>query len=187
VVERAIFRVPFEQVRVSEETRARVTPAIRFEPVPEIKRVIYVCGTMRGSHAADQIEGRLFAQVIPRRSTLEQFHAEVLANNAPDVLAPRFRKRAPSSIDNQSPESAILHAMNHLRQNPEVVTHSIQANATPLFPLERSTDFLVPFESSWIDDASSRLVVPWANHFCTHNRAVLDEVTRVLHEHLGER
>ena len=66
-----------------------------------------------------------------------------------------------------------------------MVTHSIQANATPLLPLERSTDFLVPFESSTIDDASSRLVVPWANHFCTHKRAVLDEILGILHEHLG--
>ncbi len=187
VVERSIFRVPFAQVRVSPETRARVTRSFDFEPVSEITRVIYICGTMHGSRAADQIEGRLFARVIPRRSTLEQFHAEVLANNSPEVLDPRFRKRPPSSIDNQSPESAILAAVNRLRRNPGVITHSIQADATPLLPVERSTDFLVPFESSSIDDASSRVVVPWANHFCTHNPVVLEEITRILHEHLGQR
>jgi hypothetical protein len=183
-LEQTIFTVPFSSLRLSSATRDRVAEAIYFEPILEIRRVVYLCGTMHGSRLADGVEARFLGRLIPRRSALEEFHSELLAFNGPQVLNPSYRNRAPSSIDNQSPESPLLEAINRLRPNPGLTAHSIQADATPNLPQERSTDLLVPYSSSYIGDAVSRLVVPWTNHFCTHNRAVLDEVCRILHEHL---
>ncbi len=183
-VEQAIFNVPLDSIRLSEISRAQINRSIHFEPVPEIKRVVYLCGTMKGSTLADQVEGRILSRIIPRRSALEAFHHEVLTQNGPLVLNPRFQRRPPSSIDNQSPKSVILKAINQLRRSPDVAIHSIQANATPVLTVPASSDLLVSFKSSYIDEASSRLVVQGVNHFCTHEPDVLAEIERILLLHL---
>ena len=76
----------------------------------------------------------------------------------------------------------MLEATNNLRQEPDVVSHNIQANATPLLPLPLTTDLLVPYSSSYIENAMSSLVIHGQDHFCTHDPRTLAEIKRILQE-----
>ena len=148
--------------------------------------MIYLTATMRGSQIADQVEARALSAVLPRRKLLELFHTEIIENNGIDAFQPEYRNRVPSSIDNQSPESPILAVTNNLRLQDGLISHSIQANLTPMLPRQLSTDGLVPFKSSLIDEAVSQVVLPVQDHFCTHDRRTLNEIARILNENLAQ-
>ena len=183
--EQAIFTRPWDQIVLSEAMRQAGEEAIFFEPIPEIERVIYVAATMKGSRIADQAEARALSLVIPRRRQLQEFYDEIVKFNGKEALQPSYRDRPPSSIDNQSPESPFLAAMQQLRQTPGLNSHSIQANWFPFLPTHLMTDGLVSYDSSYIPEASSRLVLDWQDHFCTHDPLTLAEIKRILFEHLG--
>jgi hypothetical protein len=170
---------------MTDVVRTAAQRAIFFEPVPEFRRVIYLAGTMRGSRLADQIEARALSRILPRRRLLQQFYNEIVNNNGVEAFTDWYRNRVPSSIDNQSPESPLLEATNNLRQEPYVVSHNIQANATPVLPLNLTTDLLVPFTSSYIENTMSSLVLHGQNHFCTHDPRTLAEIKRILQENMN--
>jgi pimeloyl-ACP methyl ester carboxylesterase len=184
--EQAIFSRPFEQIMLSERMRQAGEEAIFFEPVHEFKRLIHVASTMKGSRIADQVEARALSRVIPRRQQLQEFYDEIVRFNGKDALQPEYRDRPPSSIDNQSPESPFLAAAAKLRQSPGLITHSIQADWFPFLPVHAKTDGLVSYDSSYIPEASTRSILPWQDHFCTHDPRTLAEIKRILHEHLGD-
>lgn len=185
-VEQMLFTRPWQNLVMSEPLRRAAEPAIFFEPLPELRRAIYLAGTMRGSRIADQVEARALSRVLPRRQQLKQFHDEIAMNNGIEVFQPEYRERIPSSIDNQSPESPLLEVANRLRQDPRLISHSIQANATPLLPVHHSTDLLVPYFSSFVEEASSSLVLHGQDHFCTHDPRTLAEIRRILKLNLSE-
>ena len=184
--EQAIFTRPWDQIQLSEPLRKAGQEAIFFEPVPEFKRLIHVASTMKGSRLADQVEARALSRVIPRRMQLQQFYDEIVQFNGKDVFQPEYRDRPPSSIDNQSPESPFLAAAAKMRQTPGLITHSIQADWFPFLPVHAKTDGLVSYDSSYIPEASTQLILPWQDHFCTHDPRTLAEIKRILHEHLGQ-
>lgn len=183
-IENMLFTRPWHTLVMSDFVRQAAEPAIFFEPLHEIKRVIYLAGTMRGSRIADQVEAKALSRVLPKRQQLQQFHDEIALNNGIDVFQAEYRDRVPSSIDNQSPESPLLQVTNQLRQDPWLVSHSIQANATPFLPLPHTTDLLVPYFSSVVENANSQLMLHGQDHFCTHDPRTLAEIKRILHENL---
>ncbi len=185
-IEQTLFTRSWNELVMRETIRQASEPAIFFEPVSEINRVIYLTATMRGSRIADQVEARALSAVLPRRKLLELFHTEIIENNGIDAFQPEYRNRVPSSIDNQSPESPILAVTNNLRLQDGLISHSIQANLTPMLPRQLSTDGLVPFKSSLIDEAVSQVVLPVQDHFCTHDRRTLNEIARILNENLAQ-
>ena len=184
--EKAIFTRPFSQITLSEPMRQAGQEAIFFGPIPEFKRSIQVASTMKGSRIADQVEARALSRVIPRRRQLKEFHEEIVKFNGKDALQPEYRDRPPSSIDNQSPESPFLAAAAVLRQTPGLITHSIQADWFPFLPVHAKTDGLVGYDSSYIPEASTQLMLPWQDHFCTHDPRTLAEIKRILHEHISD-
>jgi pimeloyl-ACP methyl ester carboxylesterase len=183
--EKAIFTRPWNQIVLSEPMRQAGQEAIFFEPVPEFKRVIHVASTMKGSRLADQFEARALSRVIPRRRQLQEFYEEIIKYNGREAFQPEYRDRPPSSIDNQSPESPFLAAAAVLRQPPDLITHSIQADWFPFLPMHAKTDGLVGFESSYIPEASTQVVLDWQDHFCTHDHRALAEIKRILHENIA--
>lgn len=184
--EQILFTRPWNELAMSDQIRQAAETAIFFEPVTEFKRVIYLAATMRGSRIADHVEARALSAVLPRRRLLEAFYNEIITNNGLDAFQPAYRQRMPSSIDNQSPESPMLSVTNQLRQEPDVRSHAIQANITPILPRQASTDGLVPYQSSYIEEAISQRHLPLQDHFCTHDPRTLDEIRRILRENIGQ-
>jgi len=64
--------------------------------------------------------------------------------------------------------------------------HTILGDNGRLIPRLRGqiTDGLVTYESGHLDGAESELIVK-ANHYLNHDKPVIEEVNRILHEHMA--
>ena len=89
----------------------------------------------------------------------------------------------PSSIDELEWGSPILTGLAELAHPPALKVHSIIA-VRPDSPPDRRTDGLVSFESAHVAGVASEKVVS-AGHLCQDHSEVIDEVRRILSEHVA--
>jgi hypothetical protein len=91
--------------------------------------------------------------------------------------------RPPTAIDNMNPNSPGLKLLASIPVSPSVSAHSIIAVEGD-DPKEEGDDGVVSYQSAHIDEAVSELVVRW-NHSCQGQPETIEEVRRILLEHLG--
>src|SRR5262249_35133520 len=113
-LEQSLFTRPFDQVAMSPETRRKLSQLLYFEPVPSIRRAVFLAAPHRGSNVANQWLGRLGSALVRRSDDIVALHAEILSRNGPEAIQPFYRRRAPSSIDNLEYDSPILAALSEL-------------------------------------------------------------------------
>ena len=90
-------------------------------------------------------------------------------------------RRIPNSIDTLAPSNRFVKAINTIPMTKGIPYHSIMGDRgredTP-----NSSDGVVPYWSSHLDDAESELIVP-SNHSAHQNRQAIEEVRRILKLH----
>ncbi len=184
-LEKGLFTIPFEQVKMSDETRRLLTELMYFEPVPSIGRVVFLAAPHRGSGVANQFIGRFTDALVRPPTRLLELHREVIALNGRKVLTPAFRRRPPSSVDNLKPDSPILTALANLPMAPGIPYHSIIATLTPEGPQSLWSDGVVPYWSAHLDGAQSEHIIRYS-HFANEPLSAAEEVHRILRLHLDE-
>jgi pimeloyl-ACP methyl ester carboxylesterase len=182
--ERMLFTRPFDGLVLSPEARATLLPLLRFEPVPSIRRAVFLAAPHRGSNVANQLLGRVTTALVRREPELKALHAEVVAQNGRDVFQPRFRRKLPSSVDNLEWESPTLRTLEALPSAPGVPYHSIIPTLAPGGPRPLQTDGIVSYTSAHLDGAASEVVIQ-GTHFCTGLSPAGAEVARILRLHAG--
>ena len=90
-------------------------------------------------------------------------------------------RRIPNSIDTLAPSNRFVKAINTIPMTKGVPYHSIMGDRgrgdTP-----NSSDGVVPYWSSHLDDAESEVIVS-SNHSAHQNRQAIEEVRRILKLH----
>jgi len=167
--------------------RQRVAHFFRFEPLPQVDRVVFIAAPHRGTDLAGSRLGRWIGRMVRMPlATLEKF-ADVLPDIIPDEGAGR-RRAIPTSIENLDKSDAFVQAAADLPISARVRYHSIIAQRRPAVPLEASDDGLVPYWSSHLDGAASEKVVH-ARHSVQETPPAVMELKRILHldvrEHAG--
>ena len=71
---------PLETLRLSEETRGLLRRSLFVEPLPFVKRVIFICTPHRGSYQAREFLGNLFRRIVGTPARLAKNATELLAN-----------------------------------------------------------------------------------------------------------
>lgn len=183
-VEAAVFRVPLEQVRMSDETRAGVEKLLRFEPVPSVRRIVMLAAPHRGSRRANQLIGRVTDALTRPAQPTQDLLDEIRAMNSPEVFMPEYRRRSFSTVDNLEPTSPVLLALADLPISPLVAHHSIIGVLNPELPPSMHGDLVVPYDSAHVGTAESELIVR-RTHFCTGAPEVVAEFRRILRLHIG--
>jgi pimeloyl-ACP methyl ester carboxylesterase len=180
---RNISKEPFENIQVSDDTRALLREAMFFEPFPALERVIFMSTPHRGSYHASgwvlDIVRRLVT--LPGRlvNTLQQGLA------ADPQLAHLSRTRLPNSVDNMSPGHPFLVALNSCSIDPRIKAHSIIAVKHP-GPPEKQNDGVVAYQSAHIEGVQSETIVV-SGHSVQGTQSGINEVRRILREHVGQR
>jgi pimeloyl-ACP methyl ester carboxylesterase len=163
------------------EQKKKVRKIIRFEPLPFVKRVIFIAVPHRGSRLATSWIGRFGAwciqlpeDVVKRRKTIRfKKMMQSLGISKAD---------ATTGIDNLDPDNIGLKLINQLPLDTKVPFHSIIGNnkegGTP-----GGTDGIVPYSSSHLDGAQSELIVR-SGHSAQKNPLAIQEVRRILLLHL---
>jgi pimeloyl-ACP methyl ester carboxylesterase len=173
--------VPIEQLGLSAETQTLLREAMFVEPLPFVKRVVFIATPHRGSYlAGPTIVRRLAQRLITMPAGLLRGTAELVAS---DPVRRRTRlEQIPTSIDNMSPGHPFIVTIAKIPVAPDVVANSI-IGVPGDGPIESGNDGVVEYSSAHIDGVESELVVPYG-HSMQAKPEVVAEVQRILHRHL---
>ncbi len=175
-----VSRVPFDQVQLSDETRALLRRGLFVEPLPEVSRVVFICTPQRGSYVAGHaIIANLVRRLLTLPFTLTGVEAD-LARNPDAAVAGAVM---PSAVDNMSPEHPFILALQEIPVASSVTVNSIIAVEGD-GPVEQGDDGVVKYASAHIEPVESELVVK-SGHSVQGNPHAIEEVRRILRLHGG--
>jgi len=173
---------PFDQFEMAPETRELLREAMFFEPVPTLRRVVFMATPHRGSYQATGWALDLIRRFITLPGTLVSQFQGLLKSQ---TLAHLGTSQLPTSVDNMSPGHPFLRALNDLPIDPGITAHSIIAVLGD-GPVTGKTDGVVAYESAHIDGVVSEKIVR-SGHSTQAHPETIEEVRRILTEHLGAR
>ncbi len=181
--------VPIDQLDLTKQEYAEVKASLLFEPLPFIKRAVFIAAPLRGSEVA---QGSLVMQLskwfisLPKK--IVSSRQSILRKNEqylnPNLRSADFIKTPASSVDNLRTDSPVLRAYIETPTVPGLPYHTIIGIQDATDPLT-SSDGIVAYGSSHLDDAESELLVPWG-HSCLTQPQTIAEVRRILLLHLGQ-
>jgi hypothetical protein len=115
---------PFDQFEMAPKTRELLREGMFFEPVPTLRRVVFIATPHRGSYQATGWALDLIRRFITLPSTLVTQFQGLLKSQTFAHLGVR---QLPTSVDNMSPGHPFLRALNELPIDPAITAHSIIA------------------------------------------------------------
>jgi pimeloyl-ACP methyl ester carboxylesterase len=181
---RVVSKKPLEEIEMSADQRARLRRLLFLEPLPFVSRVIFMSTPHRGSYLASSFARRIAAKLMSLPS------ATIAASRDPGAFlkadsADRFLKgRLPTSLDSMSPNNPGLLALADIPVAPTIKAHSI-IPVKGEGDVQNGRDGVVAYKSAHVDYVESELVVR-CEHSCQNLPATIEEVRRILHEHLKE-
>jgi len=178
----SLFPVPFDELDVSDESRELLRRGFFIEPLPFVRRVVFIATPHRGSFIAGKRISHWVARLVKMPGRVAKVGMDVLTNN-PQAVAMRSVKRVPSSVDNMTPGHPLVEALASIPLAPGVSAHSI----IPVKgdgPVEEGNDGVVEYSSAHIEGVESELVVRSGHSVQGHPDAI-EEVRRILLENAG--
>ena len=176
-----ISKEPFEQADISAETKDLLRRSIFVEPLPFVKRVIFIATPHRGSFMSGNIIGKIGRRLIRLPATVTKVGVEIVKLNP--VGAARTAIRVPTSIENMDWSSPFLRTLASLP-----IAEGVQANSIiPVKgdgPPEKGDDGVVRYTSAHIEPVESELVVR-SGHSTQSTPHTIEEVRRILYRHAG--
>ncbi|MCE9605532.1 MAG: alpha/beta fold hydrolase [Planctomycetia bacterium] len=113
-----------DEIQASATDRERLREVFFFEPLPFVRKVIFIGTPHRGSSIANQAVGRVSSWSARITSQADERHRRLIAEN-PDVFAPWIVRKVPTSIDLLQPDHPLLCAVEKLSIGRNVELHSI--------------------------------------------------------------
>ena len=131
--------------------------------------------------AAQQWVTGLASKLVTLPQTMLSGIAQAATSTGDEKLTAILR-RPPTSIDNMNPNNPGLKILASIPVPPQIRAHSIIAVEGD-GPKEDGDDGVVAYQSAHIDEVISEKVVRW-NHSCQDQPEAIEEVRRILLEHL---
>jgi hypothetical protein len=172
----------FDDIIGPPEVLQELRQYLFFEPLPFVRRVVFLATPHRGSESSRGVVGRVGAGLISDPDHLGDLLARLIKDNRDAFDRRRFR-RLPTSIETLAPDSDVLLALLGMRPGPGVTFHSIIGSIRP-GGVATATDGIVPYRSAHFEAAASERVVR-SDHGVQKNPEAIREVHRILLEHLG--
>ncbi len=173
-----VSTAPFEALDLRPETREIVERSLFFEPLPFVKRVIFIATPHRGSFIADRRLVRFATRFIAMPADLVDAAADLFVEDDDRLLLRRFDDM-PSSLDNMTSDNRFGRALAELPISTRVEAHSIIAVLEDQDDLESGDDGVVSVQSARIEGVESELIVR-SNHSTQLHPLTIGEVRRIL-------
>jgi pimeloyl-ACP methyl ester carboxylesterase len=180
-----VSETPFDELQVSDDTRAILRRSLFMTPLPFVDRVIFVATPHRGSDVAGFLVERLrwlVAWALTLPPSLIRITGEVLVGSEDPRLRRQLRQGLPRSVDNMSPGNQGVKTLASLPLAPGVTAHSIIATKGT-GSLADAGDGVVSYRSAHLDEAVSELIVQ-SGHSVQGNPEAIEEIRRILLQHL---
>lgn len=178
-----LFKVPVDELNIRENEREELRRMIYFEPVPEVRRVVFCAVPHRGSRLVEQPAAKLLGDVVQVPAQLLVLSAQIIAQSA-NALTPEgfeFARDRLTSIDQLRAETWVTAEFLNKPLNPAVSYHSLIGNFSVADrPAEKSNDGVVPYSSSHLEGVASEHIVRPAGHSVHRTGAGIEEIRRIL-------
>jgi pimeloyl-ACP methyl ester carboxylesterase len=168
-------------------TEAMVREAFDFKALPQVKTAIFLATPHRGSFLATSWWSRLTARFISLPTAMQSGFRRIGSDEGgvPEQLSGNV---LPTALDNMDPDSPLLQRFASASMAPGVSLHSIvcvgDADVSVQEELDESDDGVVEYVSAHLDGVTSELLVN-CGHSCQDRPEVIQEVRRILREHLA--
>ena len=167
------------ELKISDADRELLQRSLFYEPLPFVRRVIFICTPHRGSYLASFSLSNLVTRLITAPARLTKLSVDLLTENKDERLASALG-RMPTSLDNMRPGNPFLQKLSGLSIDPHVTAHSIIA-VTCAGPPDDCGDGVVKYQSAHIEGVESEFLVH-SSHSAQANPATINEVKRILIE-----
>lgn len=179
----AIANQPLDAICTTEATRHQLRQMCYFDPVPNVRRVIFLATPHRGSTWARRPVGRISSALVRPDATQIERHEQLERDN-PGVFSPEVSERIPTSVEMLDPDSGILQATDRLPLNPCVTFHSVIGHGY-YDCREGDGDKVVSVNSANFPCAESQIGVHAKHTQVQRQLETSAEVARILREHLA--
>ncbi|MCP3716642.1 triacylglycerol lipase [Paraburkholderia sp. CNPSo 3281] len=161
----------------------RLDRLLRFTPMPQVERAIFIATPHRGTPFASNRLSRWVANLVRLPLALFKEIDEMLqsATNADSTQRAGKTIPIPNSIEQLRETDPIIQSISRLPISPDVCFHSIIARRRETGPLEDSDDGVVPYRSAHLDGALSEKVIV-SGHSVQETPEAIFEIRRILHE-----
>jgi len=170
---------PLDDLILRDETREQLRRTLFLQPLPFVRRVIFIATPHRGSYEA----GSWIAQQIAGFASLPKGFVDVmkdLVTGNPSAVTLSLGG-LPRSINDMTPGKPFVQTLASIPVVPGVTTHSIIAVSGD-HPLAEDDDGIVKYTSAHLDDVESELVIHSGHSVQGHPLAIA-EVRRILYLH----
>ena len=173
----AASRKPLAELTLTPKNRELLQHAMFVEPLPQVSRVVFICTPHRGSFVAGkQLIATVVRWLLSPPLPLTGLSADIARN--PGASTSPF---IPSAVDNMSPRSHFIGAIEEIPVASSVTVNSIVAVEGD-GPIEQGDDGVVKYTSAHIEPVESELVVK-SSHSTQGNPHTIEEVRRILRLH----
>jgi len=170
-----------EELGLKGEESEILRKSLFFEPLPFVRRVVFIATPQRGSFIAGNWIGKLAAKLVSLPIDIVELTTDLFATI---VMPPLMKGKIPTSVDNMTRGHPFIITLASIDVAPDVKQHSIIAVEGEGNP-EKGNDGVVEYASAHIEDADSELVVR-SGHSVQSNPLAIGEVKRILLEHKRE-
>ena len=179
-----LSKKPIESLDLTDEEKNGVRNLFCPEPLPEVKRVVFISTPHRGSYLAGNFVRNLIRKLVSTPAWMVH-RAKTLAKLTDQLDLPKeARGRQLTSLDGMSPKSPTMLTLAEIPVATNITAHSIIAVKDKYFPdFKGGNDGVVEYKSAHVDYAKTEFVVH-SFHSCQDKPEAIEEVRRILHEHL---
>jgi len=178
------FTKPPEQVPLDGATSRAMRSSLLFKANPKVKRVVFIATPHRGSEIADGWIGRLGSSLIKAPMQVMQMVTSIATLDL-EVINPArlsMNRLGADSINGLSTKHPVLEAI--ATRPLKAPCHSIIAVVRNKPKLEDTSDGVVPYRSSHLDQAKSEVTVH-SGHGCVEKPQTVQALKDLIREHLG--
>jgi len=181
----ALSDVSLNDLKASPKFKEKLQEDFFIKRLPFVKRVVFISTPHRGSFRASS-----WVRTILRR--IVTLPGDILSTNPKEYvnllkqskIPPEMRTQVLTSVDSMAPDNPVLNALAGIPVAPGIKADSIIAVLPEYSDYKMGNDGVVNYSSAHIDGVESEFIVR-DQHSCQENPLVIEEVRRILLEHLA--
>ncbi len=178
-------KVSPDQIEMDRQIKDLLMEAMFFEPVPTVRRVVFISTPHRGSPLGDDLVGQVTSRLIRVPADILQIRETLAQANGQAKVSEEFRgTRYATGVAQLGVGNPVLQAINRLPMSADVPYHSI-VGYNGKEPLPAGGDGVVAYKSAHIEGALSELVVS-SDHSAQETDNAIREMRRILTIHYNE-
>lgn len=173
-----------DEIIIDEDVKRFAGRLLFFQPLPFVKRVVFISTPHRGSYLTKAWVRSLVRKFVNLPDAMASGSQAFFMTAGSQLKLPSSVKGViPTSIDGMSEENPLLQSLAVLPLESDVVGHSI-ISVKPGMDIATGNDGVVEFRSAYIDGVKSNFIVR-SGHSCQEHPFTIEEVRRILLEHIG--